>query len=651
MRPPEATSPSPGSTPAQAPPTPVVRSLANSACLEGFELQGVIAESSAAIVYLATDQALMIPIAIKEYMPRQLARHDAASRVVPLSPAQAATFERGLRVFVDEARTLARCDHPSLLRVVRLLEANGTAYSMMPHYVGHPLTEVRRGTGAAPDEASLRALLGRLLGALEVFHRIGGVHGGVTPGNILMLRDDRPLLLGPGAVSREIGSDRIEALMAYLKPPTEHSGATDDWPTGPWTDFYSLAKVARFCITGRLSGEATSAPGSADKEPLSELIQRLAHGSAQPHYTASFLDALDAAASPLPHQRPQSVAQFREWLAHGPSGLPTPAGVALRESRPDTGLLTEPITAAVPDNKELAAPAAASPYATLRASPEAELPSLDRLQPRRPLVRDPITDPKFVGEPVRLGAELGSVTNRVAGEQDTKRGSQAPDAQEASATSGFNPGPRRRRRVGLWSSLALGMVLVLVLVGAWVFNQQPVRIDGWAQGLAAIAPGPASRAANSVATAGVVLPDVAVQSSVPLQGGRASPPTAEPNPVVSATPSGANVAEVAGVAPAVTSAVAAPVVATVRPAAPAASQAAASVRASLATTRPARPMQRAARAAAPQQAVAQNQSSPREACAGRTQFALYHCMQTQCGQHRWAGHAQCERLRATDQVD
>ncbi|HEY9065168.1 MAG TPA: hypothetical protein VIO33_09310, partial [Burkholderiaceae bacterium] len=39
------------------------------------------------------------------------------------------------------------------------------------------------------------------------------------------------------------------------------------------------------------------------------------------------------------------------------------------------------------------------------------------------------------------------------------------------------------------------------------------------------------------------------------------------------------------------------------------------------------------------------QSSPREACAGRTQFALFRCMQAQCGRSRWYAHPECARLR------
>ena len=45
-----------------------------------------------------------------------------------------------------------------------------------------------------PDEEALRALLNALLGALEAFHHAGGCHGKVTPSNILLLADNRPLL-------------------------------------------------------------------------------------------------------------------------------------------------------------------------------------------------------------------------------------------------------------------------------------------------------------------------------------------------------------------------------------------------------------------------------------------------------------------------
>ena len=62
-----------------------------------------------------------------------------------------------------------------------------------------------------PDEEAVRALLDALLGALGVFHLAGGVHGKVTPSNILLLADNRPLLLAPAeraGRSPAIGSTR-----------------------------------------------------------------------------------------------------------------------------------------------------------------------------------------------------------------------------------------------------------------------------------------------------------------------------------------------------------------------------------------------------------------------------------------------------------
>jgi hypothetical protein len=48
---------------------------------------------------------------------------------------------------------------------------------------------------------------------------------------------------------------------------------------------------------------------------------------------------------------------------------------------------------------------------------------------------------------------------------------------------------------------------------------------------------------------------------------------------------------------------------------------------------------------------AQAPANPRAACAGRTNFSLYYCMQTQCKDARLVNHPQCKRLRETDSVD
>jgi hypothetical protein len=66
-------------------------------------------------------------VALKEYMPSTLVDRAETMHVSLISQANADTFALGLRSFVNEARLLARFDHPSLLKVYRFWEANGDA--------------------------------------------------------------------------------------------------------------------------------------------------------------------------------------------------------------------------------------------------------------------------------------------------------------------------------------------------------------------------------------------------------------------------------------------------------------------------------------------------------------------------------------------
>ncbi|HSN33307.1 MAG TPA: hypothetical protein VLU41_11540, partial [Ideonella sp.] len=185
---------------------------------DGLEIERVLAESGFAVVYLATDRALDRVVAVKEYFPRSLALRDAAGAVAPRAPAHAEAFARGRAAFVEESRQLARIDHPSLVRVLRAGEDRGTAWRMMPCYPGRSLRAVREAMAGPPDEASLRALADGLLGALDALHREGLLHGAVAPEHIMLLPDDRPVLLDFRAVERALVGERGQGLMQSLEP-------------------------------------------------------------------------------------------------------------------------------------------------------------------------------------------------------------------------------------------------------------------------------------------------------------------------------------------------------------------------------------------------------------------------------------------------
>ncbi|MBI3347424.1 MAG: protein kinase [Burkholderiales bacterium] len=281
-----------------------------------LEILGTLGVGGFGIVYLARDHSLEREIAIKEYMPSQFAQRDGRSQVSVRSISMRETFELGRRSFVNEARLLARFDHPSLLKVYRFWEANGTAYMAMPRLVGQNLREARRGLPAVPPpEAWARRVFDAVLGGLEALHAQQVWHRDVAPDNIFLPADgSTPILLDFGAARQAIG-DRTQVFTAILKPsfaPIEQYAEAASLKQGPWTDFYALAAVMHELLTGRPPPPCTARAMGDELAPL-----------AAPGYSPRFLAALDWALRVPPHQRPVSAAAWREVL-DGRAPVPPP---------------------------------------------------------------------------------------------------------------------------------------------------------------------------------------------------------------------------------------------------------------------------------------------------------------------------------------
>ncbi|MEP6720736.1 MAG: serine/threonine-protein kinase [Variovorax sp.] len=308
-----------------------------------------IGEGGFGIVYLAWDAALERHVAIKEYMPSSLAVRGTISLKVSMrSEQQRETFDAGLKSFVNEARLLARFDHPALVKVFRYWEANGTAYMAMPYYEGPTLKTAIAQMGTPVPEALLREWLHPMLDALSAMHREHCYHRDISPDNILLTATG-PLLLDFGA-ARHVISDRTQALTTMLKPgfaPVEQYGGTV--LQGAWTDLYALAGVVHYAITGR--------------PPLASVV-RVVHDPLQPlakthagQYSAGFLRAIDAALAVRPEARPQDVTAFRALLgvddAANEARLPSqPAALAAA----DAASVAEPRPVESKAPTELAAP-------------------------------------------------------------------------------------------------------------------------------------------------------------------------------------------------------------------------------------------------------------------------------------------------------
>lgn len=283
-----------------------------------FELTRVLGEGGFGIVYLAQDHSLHRRVALKEYMPSALAARKGGTSVSVKSERHRETFEAGLKSFVNEARLLAQFDHPSLVKVYRFWEANGTAYMVMPFYEGMTLKDKLREMGAAPDEAWLRGLLAPLTEALAVIHAEHCYHRDIAPDNIILLAGSgKPLLLDFGAARRVIG-DMTQALTVILKPgyaPLEQYAEVPSMKQGPWTDVYALAAVVYFAIQGRTPPVSVGRMMGDSYQPLAEAARGL--------YSGGFLAAVDRALKVRPEERTPSIEAFRADMGLGPGSVPT----------------------------------------------------------------------------------------------------------------------------------------------------------------------------------------------------------------------------------------------------------------------------------------------------------------------------------------
>ena len=164
------------------------------------------------ITYLARDTNLDQPVAIKEYLPTDVATRKADSTVRPRADDQTDRFRWGLDRFIREARTLARFDHPNIVRVYSVFEFNNTAYMVMRFEEGENLASLLERRRTLPEAELLRVLL-PVLDGLELIHNAGFIHRDIKPDNIHIRTDGSPVLLDFGSARASLGQGRTVTIL------------------------------------------------------------------------------------------------------------------------------------------------------------------------------------------------------------------------------------------------------------------------------------------------------------------------------------------------------------------------------------------------------------------------------------------------------
>ena len=272
-----------------------------------FRIKRVLGAGGFGITYLADELALARQVTIKEYFPTDYAARKNEFAAFPRSRECAADYKWGLDRFIEEAQTLARFDHPNIVRVFRYFRANNTGYMVLQFEEGGSFKQWLRGLGRAPRQTELDALIGPLLDALAVIHKGDFLHRDIAPDNIIVRRDKTPVLIDFGSARGEIAS-ASRTVSALVKPgysPYEQYASTTR-QQGPWTDIYALAATVYQAICGKRPPDAPSRMVS------DEYIS--ARDAAIGSYRSGFLAAIDKALRLEVTERPQSIAEWRGLL-------------------------------------------------------------------------------------------------------------------------------------------------------------------------------------------------------------------------------------------------------------------------------------------------------------------------------------------------
>jgi non-specific serine/threonine protein kinase len=596
--------------------------------IDRFVVEQTLHEGPHGFAYRVRESGHHQPLVLLECFPRALAIRQPDGAVRARQAGDAIALSVVCEAFVQDARALAIVDHPGVVKVYGVINANRTVYRLMPFVDGMTLEAQRLERDDAPTVGGLVRLYDKLLDALEALHKAGFVHGQVQPDQILIKADDNaPVLLGMDGVAIELG----EMIMSPWAAP-EQQQTTRFERINASADLYMLAATMCFAATGAAPPRAEDRLAAGDWDPAALLADVPLGGGDAPLLRDAFIQAVVASLALAAPARPQSADDVRHILhpqGHGAfvaTTGPSPLWVGEVPDRDSQWETLEGMSGPTPlgDNAD----------------------TQIAMEPQEPVLEPPL--PGTPGDPVVAPAPV-----------------RAPPVHEPVQTAGRRAADAvRPRRSGFPFALMAALATVIVAL-VWWSQSPPLNLalppsaapaaEPTPTPVPAVVEAPPAQAPPAQAAPAAVVeapppgaPPAAVITEIP-PGPAAPAPQAQPAPAAAVTaPSPSPAAAPAPPAPPTPVAVdaTAPAVPPPPAAAPkvepkAAAKAVPKTEAKAAPKPAAKRNDKAstARKAAPRATASE------ELCANRTQFAYLYCMQDQCARAANRNHGQCAALR------
>ena len=280
--------------------------------LNDYYIEGVLGVGSLTVIYRALDKQDNV----------------VALKVLFLPPGESAEiFAR----FQREAETASRLDHPNIVKVLDVGQANGLAYLVMPFIKGETLAErlQQKGRLKAADAIDIAW---QIANALDYAHLQGVIHRDVKPSNVILKNRDHAMLSDFGVAQAAdtpalTQAGHIIGTPAYMAPEQ----AMESFSVDGRADLYSLGVMLYRMVTGKLPFSGTTAQmlhaQAYDRPPSPSSIIKI-----PPTLEAIILRAL----AKSPEDRYQSgadMARTLSMLAHqlnGQTEKPAPVFTKVR---------------------------------------------------------------------------------------------------------------------------------------------------------------------------------------------------------------------------------------------------------------------------------------------------------------------------------
>lgn len=281
--------------------------------LAEYVIETILGHGGFGITYLAKDVQLGTQVAIKEYLPQDFALRKGATTIVPNPEGNTVvTYQCGLKEFLREGQALARFKHSNIVRVLRFIEANGTAYMVMEYEKGTSLSQHLKGNAARLDQADLLRIFLPIMNGLQAVHEAGLLHLDIKPENIYLREDGTPMLIDFGSARQALlgpGQSQVVALTPGYAPVEQYP---DNGKQGPWTDVYALGASLYRGIGGDrpvASTDRHEAVRRYQSDPLPAATQ-----IGREHYPAYVLESIDWALRIHAKDRPQTARELQDTL-------------------------------------------------------------------------------------------------------------------------------------------------------------------------------------------------------------------------------------------------------------------------------------------------------------------------------------------------